>query len=172
MTVWIYSAPCHCLPGDCRILECVSHIHSGYLYAWLGLSVITTAAAAVFEESGLLKWMMVMVSKALEKQNSVLLQNPGGCRKKWCWYSTQEHGQLCAAPAVPSLQSGVRNRDISPLVSPCLPHTAHSPDQSSLLSQTTDRPLKSEKQGWEVEDESTAGKKVIRQLEVSLGNKI
>lgn len=139
MTVWIYNAQCQCVSGDRRILEHVSHIHSGYLYAWLGLSVITTAAAAVFEESRLLKWMMVMVSKALEKQNPVSLQNPGGCRKQWCWYSIQEHGQLCAAPIWSSAlpQSGVRNRDTSPLLSPCLPQTAHSPDQSSLLSQTT-----------------------------------
>lgn len=137
MTVWIYSAPCHCFSGDCRILEHVSHIHSGYLYAWLGLSVITTAAAAVFEEAGLLKWMMVMASKALEKQNPVLLWNPGGCRKEWCWCSIQAHGQLWAAPSSALPQSGVRNRDTSPLLFLCLPQKAHSPHQSSLLSQTT-----------------------------------
>lgn len=95
-------------------------------------------------------------------QEEVVLVQPTGAWAALC----------CSSWSSALPQSGVRNRDTSPLLSPCLPQTAYSPDQSSLLSQTTDRSLKSKKQGWEVEDESTAGKNVIRQLEVSLGNKI
>lgn len=174
MIVWIYSAPCHCFSGDCRILEGVSHIHSRDLYAWLGLSVITTAAAAVFEESGLLKWTMVMVCQSSGKAESctaaeswrlqegvVLVQHTRA------WAALSSSSWTSALP-----QSGVRTRHITSSLPQPPPDSSQSRSKQFVVTNHTDRPLKSERQGWEVEGESTAGKNLIRQLEMSLGNRI
>lgn len=52
------------------------------------------------------------------------------------------------------------------------PDSSQSRSKQFVVTNHTDRPLKSEKQGWEVEGESTAGKNLVRQLETSLGNRI